>query len=701
MRKRTIVFNCLILLITLHFIYSAVFLFRSSYLRFWETLNDLWNAFMIYVRFIFDDVLPEAPIAENPSEVITVTVLPENISGFSAKFITWFYLLFNNKNFNIWGDKMYDGLNVFADILCMSLPFVILIFFVMKKLYDRVNNKHNQDTIPLRAFKKITKFGYTPVTHFIRDFIEHVKRKKWLLWCWGIIWFFNFNLASIVVASIAYYVYFAVSFDFVGLYNQIGKLFVDLSVVFKAVPIVVWIIIAWLIFCWWRKKTAINRLRHFEARNCGFIKELPIVSITCGSMGKKKTTLITDMTLSQEVMFRQKAFDILQRNDIKFPFFPWICFEKQIQTCIEYGTLYNLATVKEFVRKKQERFKHNQSIYGYDYTKYGIDFDNGLYKENIFDVLETYGQAYFIYILYTSLIVSNYSIATDNEIIDYGNFPMWNMDFFPKSFRKERRYSHILDFDVLRLGKKVLEKNPNAGSFEFGVVTITEIGKERGNNLELQEIKKKAEGTNQKNDLFNAWLKMSRHSATVDNFPFIKIFTDEQRPESWGADARDLCEIVRISKSGEQQLALPFYTIEEMLSEWFFVKVMNFYYELRFKRGDNTLLAYLLKIITAKLFWRNLRIYNRYGYSKLYLDKESGTMTGKPDKRKYYIMNGKIYRKRFSTDCFSDYFNELAKHTNIGLNEYATYLNEKASVDELKLQNSYFIKSLYKDADGK
>lgn len=60
-------------------------------------------------------------------------------------------------------------------------------------------------------------------------------------------------------------------------------------------------------------------------------------------------------------------------------------------------------------------------------------------------------------------------------------------------------------------------------------------------DLELREIKKGSDDTNQKNDLFNSWLKMCRHSATVDNFPFIKVFTDEQRPESWGADARDLC----------------------------------------------------------------------------------------------------------------------------------------------------------------
>ena len=68
-------------------------------------------------------------------------------------------------------------------------------------------------------------------------------------------------------------------------------------------------------------------------------------------MGKKKTTAITDMALSQEVMFRQKAFDILQKSDMKFPHFPWILFEKAMQAEIESGRVYNLATVKYWVGK--------------------------------------------------------------------------------------------------------------------------------------------------------------------------------------------------------------------------------------------------------------------------------------------------------------------------------------------------------------
>ncbi len=156
-------------------------------------------------------------------------------------------------------------------------------------------------------------------------------------------------------------------------------------------------------------------------------------------------------------------------------------------------------------------------------------------------------------LIQSSLIISNYSIRTDSILSDIGNFPAWDTDFFKRDSKlldSFFRHAHILDFDSLRLGKKVLAYNPRKDSFEFGVVVITEVGKERGNSIENAEKKKKDGGANQKNDLFNSWLKMVRHSATVDKYPFVKVITDEQRPESWGADARDLCDIVHIRESG-------------------------------------------------------------------------------------------------------------------------------------------------------
>ena len=132
-----------------------------------------------------------------------------------------------------------------------------------------------------------------------------------------------------------------------------------------------------------------------------------------------------------------------------------------------------------------------------------------------------------------------------------------------------------------------------------------------------------------------------------------------------------------------------------MLSEWAFNKFINLYYDFRFRRGDNTLLVHILKSITAFLWRRNLRIYNRFGYSVLNIEKERGTMDGKTYKKKYYLADAKIYRSRFATDCFSDYFNELARGSRLGLKDYLEYAAEKATVEELKAQNSYFINALY------
>ena len=703
MRRQRVVYVSFTVAITATFLLLGIFVFGASYKRFYEAIIDLYSGFLYYIRVLFGIKTSEIPSVTDYSKIIdSVTILPSDVEGFKSNAIAYFRLLVSKENFLTWLSATGQKASVLAKVLTILLPCVLVLIIAVKRLYAKGNNNYNVDTLPLRAFKKISAVTYQPIKRFVCGYIDFLQTHNWVWISWLVMWAFHLNLASIVIAFFAYYFYFAVSFDFIGIYTQIVKLVRDLQPFFRFFPWWGLIIIAYVLFERFRKKIAVNRLRHFEARNCGFINDLPIVTMACGSMGKKKTTLITDMTLSQAVMFRQKALEILQNADMKFPYFPWICFEKELQKCMEYHTVYNLATAKEWVAKKRNRYeKHGGAtgqLYSYDENRYGTIYRDGLKENNIFDILETYAQAYFVYIIESSLIVSNYAIRTDNAMIDNGNLPMWLTDFFSEDSRPER-FSHILDFDVLRPGKKVFENNPKAGSFEFGVVAITEIGKERGNNLELKEVKKKNDETNQKNDLFNSWLKMCRHSATVDNFPFIKVFTDEQRPESWGSDARDLCEILTIISAGEQRISLPFYTIEEMVIEWLYVRFIDLYADFRFRRGDNTLLVYMLKSITAKLWNRYITIRNKYGYSILTVSKQAGTMDGKSKRKKYYLMNRKIYSRRFTTDCFSDYFNEQAKKSSVGLNDYAEYATEKASVAELKAQNSYFINGLYRDED--
>ena len=703
MKKKRIqaIFNWMLTITVLVWtVMLAIFTFSSSYLRLGESFRD----FGLSVKFFFCQLfhLPNntPPTVTEYSEVLSWPTLPEEWNGFWKQVQDYFHLLFDGTNICAYGYAVINKLEVFAKAGLILLPCVLILYLAVKRLYQSSNTKHNKDTMPLILFKQYAKVYYQPAKRFVKEYIDFLKEQLWIIVILVLIWVCSLNLITIIVEFLAYYIYFSVSYQIETLYVQFVKLIIDLQVFFKRVPTWSILVAIYMCFLHFRKTFALARLRHMEARNCGFINELPIVSMTCGSMGKKKTTIITDMTLSQEVMFRQKALSIIQKNDMKFPYFPWVCFEMELRRCMEYGTVYNLAAVKVWVRLKQQRYcKHEDSclqLFGYDTERYGMTYDDGLSRTGLFDVLETYALAYFIYIMQSSLIIANYSIRTDNRMLDSGNFPMWSFDFFRFDYGKNSRYAHILDFDVLRLGKKVIENNEKAGSFEFGVVAITEVGKERGNNLELKEVKKGQDETNQKNDLFNAWLKMCRHSATVDHFPFIKVFTDEQRPESWGADARDLCDIVHIVSSGEQRLALPFFTIEEMVQEWLFDRFLNLYYEFRYRRGDNTLLVYILKTFTASIYRHYVKTYNRYGYSISKIEKERGTQDGKVEKKEYFLMNQKIYANRFSTDCFSDYFNEMARKSKMGLHDYITYQTEKASVEELKMQNSYFINSLYK-----
>ena len=681
-------------------IWQATTTFQTSYLRMGEAFRD----FGLSIKFFFCLLLGipnyTMPTVNTFSEVMPWRLIPEEWAAFWASVVDYFGLLFQGTNFKAYGDAVIGVTETVAKAGLVLLPCMLILAVAVKQLYRSGNTKHNQDTVPLVLFKRYAQAYYQPVKRFVLGYISFVKEHIWLVVILSLVWVCSLNIVTIVVEFLAYYFFFAVSYRLDTLYIQCGKLFVDLLVIYHHVPGWLLLIIPCALFLNFRKTVAMAKLRHMEARNCGFINELPIVSMTCGSMGRKKTTVITDMALSQEVMFRQKALDILQRNDMKFPYFPWVCFEMELRRCMEFGTVYNLATVKAWVRLKQERFyKHGNSrlqLYNYDVERYGLTYEDSLTRADLFDVLETYAQAYFIYVMQSSLIISNYSIRTDNRFLDAGNFPMWDYDFFRFDYGKNSRYAHILDFDVLRLGKKVVENNEKTGSFEFGVVAITEVGKERGNNLELKEVKKGQDETNQKNDLFNAWLKMCRHSATVDHYPFIKVFTDEQRPESWGADARDLCDIVHIVSSGEQRLALPFFTIEEMVQEWLFGRFMALYYDFRHRRGDNTLLVHILKSITAAIYKHYVTTYNRYGYSISKIEKERGTQDGNMEKKKYYLMNQKIYANRFSTDCFSDYFNDMARKSKMGLHDYLTYQTEKATVEELKMQNSYFINGLYK-----
>ncbi len=694
--------------ITLAFLCVSVFVFPNALGRLIESGRDFGLSVAYYFCELFGiengitptvNDYPKFPFFPSYGGDSPVTSLPDNVQAFKNNWGIYWQLWTNKENFFGYLDFVGNLLFTLCKVIIIALPFVLVMVLLFKRYLKTENNDYNKDSKPLRVFKTVTKYTVRPVISWVKGLISFIHEHRAYYIIWAVIWAYNFNLITVLIEFFAFYFYFVISFDLSTVYRQVYKLFLDLSVPFTFIPLFAWIIVAVIVLEVVSRRIAYNRLYHRERRNRGFINERGVVTFVVGVMGAGKTMQITDMALSTEVQFRDTAFEIILETDMKFPYFPWINFENALKQAIERHNVYDLPSCRLWVRNACRAFANAQrreNIFNYDYERYGLTYDDKLKLTDIWQALEDYACAYFIYTVQSSLLLSNYSIRSDMLFADLGNFPLWNGDFFKRDSRlmdSYSRHAHILDFDMLRLGRKMLEDNPNRNAFGFGVYIISEIDKERKNTPELKEVKASADECNQKNDLFNVLLKMSRHACVVANRVFIKIFADLQRPTSLGADARELGEIVEIKSKGEKTLALPFFApfhVFNLLFGWLYGKFQDFYVQYRFNRADNTLFLYCLKSVTAVLNHYCERTMNVFGSQRLTLEVEDGAREGEVKECKYFRQSKKIYSKRYSTDCLSGIFETRAAVNSIGLDDMKEYADIMATSDELGLQNSHF-----------
>ena len=692
--------------ITLGFLALGVFVFPNSVLRIAETVRNVGTSAAYYFCELFLDYNPITPTVMNlpewefiPSRFEQLRILPYTWEEFLEVWTRYWEVFFEAEMFSAYmeivGDLLYYG----SQGLLILMPFVMVLKIIINRYLSKENNDYDEESTALQRVKRIADRTYIPMKHWLREYVNFcLENAFWCrLWLW--IWALYFNFIAIVIEFIAFYLYFIVSFDALGIYRQAYKLTIDLAPCVRFIPTVLWVCIITTALELIARAIGRNELNHREARNKGFLEERGVMTIVYGPMGAGKTKTVTDMALSQEVKFRDMAFEIIIECDFRFPYMNWATFEQEMKKEIEAHNVFSVPTVREWVREKAYLFTEDPSqenIFGYDYERYGLEYDDKLKVWDVWEVIEDYACAYLVYTVQSSLLISNYSIRVDNLFEDLGNFPMWNTDFFNRDSRlidSYSRHAHILDFDMLRLGKRMLDENPKRYAFGFGVYIISEIDKERKNTPELMTVKANADECNQKNDLFNALVKMSRHACVISNKVFVKIFADLQRPESLGADARELGEIVYIDDHTDMQPTLPFFApfyIFEALFSFMFGKFTDTYYQYRFVRSDKILPMYVLKTLVAKLKHFNDRTFNQYGSSKSTLLIESGRMDGEKKEAKYFIQAKKIYSRRYTTDCLSAIFNQYADKNTIGIEDLEEYLTELGTDEENLMQNSFF-----------
>ena len=706
------------------------FLFPNAIPRLGEALRDVGLSCAYYFmelffsnsNFIYPTVvdMPSWQWAESRWEVLTL--FPYEWEEFKILWVKYWEAFISRENFEAFWFSFGDVMYYVSRVLLILMPLVLVVVLKLRSYTNVSPNKRKGKSKQLiRAEKCLFKVVY-PIIGWIKDFISFLSDNSIYRKICSVLWLLYFNIFSITLGFVAFYLYFIVSFDFIGIYTQVMKLLYDLTPMIRFLPGVVWLCIGLWIYNYFCRSMAFQRLYAYERANRSFLKKRGVVTTVYGAMGTGKTQLITSMALSAEIEQWDNAFEILLEKDLMFPNFPWQNLRDYLNREICERGLCDLDAVKARINTYCKGFDYvlqngftpgewrsyrkakrcPDYTFGYDYEHYAYTYNDEAKITHLYDALTDYACAYLIFTVRTSLIFANYSIRVDSMFEDLGNMPLRNNDFFhrnPEAQKALSRQCHIINYDMLRLGKRMQKEF----KLSFGVYVITEIDKERKNSLELMETKKVVEECNQKNDLFNACLMMCRHAAVVSNRVFIRIICDLQRPEAWGAGGRELGEVIYIADKGEMSPVLPFfspYWLCQGLFLWLRGKWEAFHSQYIHIRRDGTLFAWLLDNLTSKVNHHYDKVDGRFGAFTLTLELQSGRLDGNAKRERWRIMNIKDRSRRYKTDCLESVFDTYEPNT-MHIDDFICYAGSVGTLNENRLQNSYFqndIKRMHEEA---
>ena len=337
---------------TVAFVCVTVFCFLSSVFRLFDAAESFGTSIAYYFCTLcgFPDAVTPT-VTQMPSA--SVEWFPSSFTEFRADWNTYWQTWAHWETVSRYFISMSIFMENAAKILLIVSSCVLVFVLVFKLFGKKYNNDYAKDSRPLRLFKRATAFyphlksWLSASFCFVRD-----NRAYWITWLCLLA--LDFNFFSVVTEAIAFYLYFCVSFDFGNLYVQVYKLIVDLSVLSR-LPLIVWFGVILFALSRWRRAVGYRRLMHREMNNRGFINERPIVTLFVGTMGAKKTTTLTDFALSREVMFKDKAYELLLANDIE---------NNPLAGSFEFG----VVVVTEFAKERGNMLTNKK--YKADYVSY-------------------------------------------------------------------------------------------------------------------------------------------------------------------------------------------------------------------------------------------------------------------------------------------------------------------------------------------
>ncbi len=684
----------------------CIFVYGNNVIRIWYSFQVFGEEISYYFLSMFNEDVETPTLYFQllvDEEFLRSYFLPENFDELLLNLGMLFRFFAVSDFWFIW----LEFLAKFFSIGLLVVMFGFIFFVIMKISYSfmfKENENGLEQSKGVISYKKFEDKVLSKVIAWIKeevDFILHAPLSKMFRIIFYLELAFMLNLYPLVIVFIGGIFYLSCSGNLLLLLELVFNiivLFIDMVRVFSLPGLILLCLILFIVL---RVKAAYRHLEFLESIDKNFVDKLGVVTSISGVVGSGKTWLGTDFYLTAIDVFRDKALNILNTIQLRWPTYNFF----YVENFVKLGAFSNHYSVKDELHKLFRTYINEKGELIFDIEDKLHLFDvecwayfDGLRYQSLLDNIIEYAQVYYIY--KSELGSANYSIRTSDYKKDLDHFPLYVENYFKEKCPDNDYYSKIVDFDSFRLKKQIDENDKFKDIVCFGVFSFTELDKERGNAFENRGIKKTANEANQMNDGFNQFLKLIRHKCTIGHTCFFKMFYDGQRKNSINGDLNSIAEnlIYLRSASGEDKSTLTFVSFFLQFPDFIVSFYKRFINHFRFYREDTNLFSYLFSKLASKCFKLLEFISKTFSYRVLELDVNHGDIDGntvKDEPASYY----RLYKKvgyRYSTDCYQFLFEDAAISSEFGLNDMPNYQDIVASREELLRQNSYFFNELFK-----
>lgn len=699
------------LYILLSFLFLSLFFSFTVYSGcielFIGAIEDLCTSLLNWFCFCYSEIFKILFNIDLPNINVTVLKLPNivfenlldvDLIGFAARlqrsFDAFPYMLseYNDWLYNV----MFYGWLFLSNLLIF---FVLLLFLCYRLIMTPNGRPAGYVSKPTKLYFKFIEKIFLPVKNYIKNFLLFASEHSFLSVSIIIVWLINVNLFTILIEFFAFYYYFICSWDFASISIIAFYFILHIVVTLSSLPFFYWLFVGARIYYRVCENIGLDNLKHMEAMNCGYLKSLDVVCLIVGEPGTGKTTLLVDMFLSWINIFKQESLNTILKYELYFPSFPWASFREDVLKRISHGEFKCLPELEDYIDLLMDFYNitaDNGFIYGYRDDLFITTVNIGHIEITLPEALKEYGKAFMLY-MNVNLGISNLPIRMDGNFDDSDYFKIWNGNFFEK--KTTSRLTHILNQDMLRHGVKMDPKSKEIGTLGPSVIGWTEISKDLGNQLTNQGYKSESLVCNPKNEKSTHSFMFARHvKSLIDNFPYIRFITDDQRASNVAASALGLMCVVNIRGKSEKKVAMPGQALYLELSGF----VSKIFDKISLKRdnlrGDVTLSWLLFKQLESSFTMPAQRINNCFGYEELTLLRQAGNAfsgnegaqnaVNKAEEHIYFKLYWKNYSGRFISDSHASPYGEAQKRAAFGINDIPCYKNLRMSDEEIVYHRS-------------